>query len=1054
MVSLIWVLSQNSYWTGSAWGSPGQVYFRPVNGTTTWTYPKGPDTITNAFINGATYQIAPWEIDGAGNASTGTITTFVYDNVAPTSTITLPLNSVYYRNLPNISGTAFDDTSGVNITGIYIYDNTLGEYYGWTGSAWDFSASIGENNKWLVTQGTPTNWQYSGYASKMQDGHSYTIVSKSTDNAFPQNVETVYSVGKNTVTFVYDIDFPTATVTLPNVQFASIVPLISGTANDTLSGIGSVQIAIQDIGQGTTWYNGAGGWVSQGTQYWIQATTAAGNPPTWSYDATSVPWAEPKQYTIYARAKDNAVDATIANNPNVQVILSSTSVMFDVEAPTVAVTYPNYGGSNLINFIPVITGTAYDWPAGVANQNVFVAILETNHGECWWNPASSTFNYKGASPVYSTATVSGSGPTYTWSWQCPPLQNGYQYMVQAIATDRAGNQENPATIIPANRLYFTYENTAPMAGITLPNRAWENSLPTISGTASDPYGIASVKVAYEQNPPGGLWWDGNSGFTSNSPQFFTAQGTTLWTHSQSNSPNSPTWVNNTQYLVRAFAYNVALTSSAYTEATFSYDNITPTSTVTYPAQGSYLSSIARISGNQYDTYSGVQNVNLRLQEKNVGSGTVLRSWYGSQGWQNTNVSSWVVVDALYQSTWSYTTAVASLTFTSGNRYDATSLAWNVAGSSEAASDVPAFDTWFIYDNTNPDSRVSVPSNSLYYSNLTNITGTAEDNPPEPSGAGVAQEALAIEDLSVAGPNNWWNGAGAFTAPPASMWQVATGSTSWAYSFVNTNFTDGHRYLMLSQATDKSYPAMVENTYTVGVNSVTFVCDKSSPTSTVAYPPNGLITNTVPVISGTSVDPLVSGNASGIQMTQIAIQNNTSGLWWNGAGFTQSQSTPNFITVSYQLTPANTYWNYTNAGLVNALATQTTYTIFSCAYDNAYNNASLIGNYQTNYSSTSFVYTITNPTSNIVGISAAMNALSTISGTAVDNFGISNVGVLIQDVTQGTTYWNGTSWQNTVPVSWPKSTLGNRVLDIRFNTQLGRCPSILSLVAGQRYCRQR
>ena len=100
-------------------------------------------------------------------------------------------------------------------------------------------------------------------------------------------------------------------------------------------------------------------------------------------------------------------------------------------------------------------------------------------------------------------------------------------------------------------------------------------LPTISGTASDAFGISSVKVAYQQNPPFGPWWDGSSGFTSlYAPQFFTAQGTTLWTHSQSNSPNSPVWSNNTQYLVEAYAYNLAQTSSSLVSATFWYDNIT------------------------------------------------------------------------------------------------------------------------------------------------------------------------------------------------------------------------------------------------------------------------------------------------------------------------------------------------------------------------------------------------------------------------------------------------------------------------------------------------
>jgi len=292
----------------------------------------------------------------------------VYDNVSPTSTITMPVNALYYRVLPDISGTAYDGTAGVNSVRLYIKDNNTGNYFGWSGSQWNFG--LGSVNWLPPSGGTVVDWTYTGYAAQLTDGHSYTVVTKSSDNAFPTNDETFYTVGKNTMTFIYDTNLPTATVTLPNLQFASTLPLISGTARDSLSDIGSVEIAIQDLSQGVTWYNGSGGWKDSGSP-WIAVSTAPGNPPTWSYNSTLVPWSQPKQYRIFARAKDNAVDATTPSNPNMQVVYSSVTVTFDLEKPTAAVTYPNYGGSNIINTIPVITGTAVDWPAGIDQQNVF-----------------------------------------------------------------------------------------------------------------------------------------------------------------------------------------------------------------------------------------------------------------------------------------------------------------------------------------------------------------------------------------------------------------------------------------------------------------------------------------------------------------------------------------------------------------------------------------------------------------------------------------------------------------------------------------------------------
>jgi len=58
--------------------------------------------------------------------------------------------------------------------------------------------------------------------------------------------------------------------------------------------------------------------------------------------------------------------------------------------------------------------------------------------------------------------VFGTGPNYTWSWQSPPLQDGYRYMVECYAEDKAGNVGVPTAL---GRIYFRYDITPPSCGI-------------------------------------------------------------------------------------------------------------------------------------------------------------------------------------------------------------------------------------------------------------------------------------------------------------------------------------------------------------------------------------------------------------------------------------------------------------------------------------------------------------------------------------------------------------------------------------------------------------
>jgi len=605
------------------------------------------------------------------------------------------------------------------------------------------------------------------------------------------------------------------------------------------------------------------------------------------------------------------------------------------------------------------------------------------------------------------------------NYQHPPLRTNYQYLIQAFARDKAGN-DGP---ISAPKL-IRYDTTPPTVAITLPNKTWHNQLPTISGTALDTgytgATISKVKVTYQKNPPGGFWWDGSA--------FTTTEENAKWEEAEFVSmPNwyklaDPVWENATQYKIKVKSIDAAGNESTPVEAVFGYDVDKPLSAVTYPPTGNYYSSITQITGTCYDATSGVEKVEIQLV--NV---TDNLSWFGSEGWKDIGVygSSWVPVNLVYTSSWSYTQPV---TYTSGKVYRVTSRAWDVAGSSEAVSEIPTYDIEFRFDAEKPQSQVTQPyqpsaSEVRYYWNLTTLSGTALDQPaPEPLASGIREVEVAIQNKSIAGPNNWWGGS-AFNSP--QTWFVATGSTSWTYTFNNANWTDGQVYLVLSRAKDKAIPSNVESSWSVAVNSVTFICDKSTPTSNITWPTELLITNSLTAISGTSQDIVVLGNASGIQKTEVSIQciSPVPG-WWNGVNFTGTSQ--QWFTAN-NLSPANTTWAYT--GFAAALVTHSTYVVYSRTFDNS---LPLPGNYETPFgSSRTFVYDITKPTSVITlpiytyytNNPAALpdRQLPLISGTAFDQFGISKVEVLVRDLTSGSTYWTGSSWIDSEPSDWPDAT---------------------------------
>ncbi len=252
-----------------------------------WSKVSGPGTITfgtqtassttvSASADG-TYSLQFTATDAAGNSASSTMT-LTWDATAPSSSIAAPSGPYVSGASCNISGTASDTVTGVQMVRVGITPD-------------------GGTTTWYDATGT-TSWSYPW--TFPADG-SYSITSRATDNA--GNVETP-SAG---VTVTVDNTVPTSSLTAPaaGTIIYGASTNVTGTAADTGPGVQTVEVGITPNGGTTTWYPATG-------------TTS------WNY-----PWTLPADgsYKIQTRATDKG--------NHVEVPAAGISVTVDNSSPVI-----------------------------------------------------------------------------------------------------------------------------------------------------------------------------------------------------------------------------------------------------------------------------------------------------------------------------------------------------------------------------------------------------------------------------------------------------------------------------------------------------------------------------------------------------------------------------------------------------------------------------------------------------------------------------------------------------------------------------------------------
>jgi len=154
--------------------------------------------------------------------------------------------------------------------------------------------------------------------------------------------------------------------------------------------------------------------------------------------------------------------------------------------------------------------------------------------------------------------------------------------VQAYAIDSA----IPYNVSITTEVTIIYDTTPPNSGLIDPDSTYENTLTSLTGTATDGAGTISgldvsngVKVSIQENAPTGDWWNWSGQFNESQ-----ANGWGNASYSGGNwqiTSNLPEWDNNVTYKVVVKAIDRANNTEGepFESYTFTYDAADATATV-------------------------------------------------------------------------------------------------------------------------------------------------------------------------------------------------------------------------------------------------------------------------------------------------------------------------------------------------------------------------------------------------------------------------------------------------------------------------------------------
>ncbi|MCK4802874.1 hypothetical protein KAS33_04300, partial [bacterium] len=423
------------------------------------------------------------------------------------------------------------------------------------------------------------------------------------------------------------------------------------------------------------------------------------------------------------------------------------------------------------------------------------------------------------------------------------------YLIKTKAIDKAGNEEVWGNPGDSNAHIFVYDLIDPQSVITVPAHLDHLSeLPTISGTASDAFGLSEVRLSILKTL-GTKYWHG-SGWDDGEVWnlVYSTTNYTTWTST------GVDWNDNGEYVIKSKAWDNAQpggneeasgSEGSANVHRFTFDDTPPVSVIGYPTGGT-LNTLTEISGTASDAICEVAIVKVRIADI-----TTSTTYYWTLATWVTNPDNWH--NALGTDEWTFGNPnITDNTWDSGNTYLIQSKALDL--DSPPNEEIPSSGVTFSFDNTPPQSQITTPApapNNHYFS-LGSVDGTAEDlhNPI----AGVEIFIFEQDTSKYFVEDNGFIDTDVSTLTASAVdGTYDTSIETWTYTNPalidsGTGWQDGYTYLIKSWASDD-----VNNPETPGAGSL-MVFDKTDPVSDINIPADdGQYDDTLIQFTGGSAD---------------------------------------------------------------------------------------------------------------------------------------------------------------------------------------------------------
>ena len=298
---------------------------------------------------------------------------------------------------------------------------------------------------------------------------------------------------------------------------------------------------------------------------------------------------------------------------------------------------------------------------------------------------------------------------------------------------------------------------------------------------------------------------------------------------------------------------------------------TPSVAVTYPLDGtSYGTDWTGVITGSASSTAGTTITGTQVAIED----TTTKLWWDGSSF-GASTQSFVAVSGT--TTWMLALPADSLI--SGDAYAVTAQATDSVRNTATSSTV-SFTYLLSTTTASPSVTVSYPlDHTSYGANWSGtVTGTAASNSGD--GTSITSTEVAIEDTST---KQWWNGS-SFSAFGQSFVSVS-GTTTWMLGLGGNDLTSGDSYSLIAEATDSAG--------NIGTSSSVAFSYDITPTVSVTYPLDGAAYGTD--WTGTITGTASPGAGATVASTEVAIEDTTTSIWWNGSSF--SDATQNLVTVT-------------------------------------------------------------------------------------------------------------------------------------------------------------